>query len=437
MEEKRTNDANGPSAPQGNQGDKQNKVQNPPQEKQERPERPQRQQNPQSERQPRPQQDQQAKKQEGQPSQEKQGKAQQPPQAKIVPPKSPKKVHYNRYRGKHYNSNYSRPAGVTTAASSATPAMVAPRKTSFKKISIVVPLFNEEESLRPLANEIKKAMKGISADYEVIFVDDGSNDKSLSILKEISRVDSKFKFISFRKNYGKSAALQMGFKQVTGDAVVTMDADLQDDPNEIPNLIHKLEEGYDLVSGWKKQRFDPFIKRHSSKFFNFVTGLMSGIKIHDFNCGLKAYRKEVVKDLNVYGELHRYMPVLANWQGFSISEIPVKHHPRRYGKTKFGISRFFKGFIDLVTVIFTTRYIKRPMHLFGFLGAIAFIIGFIVNGYLSYEWMMGHSLSNRPLLFFGMLLIIVGVQFFSVGLLGEMMVHSFQNDREYSIKDKS
>ncbi|MCU7493379.1 MAG: glycosyltransferase family 2 protein [Ignavibacteria bacterium] len=346
-----------------------------------------------------------------------------------MPPKSPNKPHYSRYRGKHYSSSYNRPT--------ATPAEASPKKTSFKKISIVVPLYNEEESLRPLANEIKKAMRLILAEYEVVFVDDGSTDKSLSVLKEISRVDPKFKYISFRKNYGKSAALQMGFKQVTGDVVITMDADLQDDPSEIVNLLQKLEEGYDLVSGWKKQRFDPFIKRHSSKFFNYVTGLMSGIKIHDFNCGLKAYRREVVKNLNVYGELHRYMPVLADWQGFTISEIPVKHHPRRYGSTKFGISRFFKGFIDLMTVIFTTRYIKRPMHLFGFLGAIAFLIGFVVNGYLSIEWMLGRSLSNRPLLFFGMLLIIVGVQFFSVGLLGEMMVHSMQNDKEYSIKDKS
>ncbi|MCU7495275.1 MAG: glycosyltransferase family 2 protein [Ignavibacteria bacterium] len=346
-----------------------------------------------------------------------------------MPPKSPKKPHYSRYRGRHYSSSYNRPTAAPSEAGS--------RKTSFKKISIVVPLYNEEESLHPLANEIKKAMRIISAEYEVIFVDDGSTDKSLSVLKEISRIDPKFKYVSFRKNYGKSAALQVGFKQVTGDVVITMDADLQDDPNEIANLVQKLEEGYDLVSGWKKQRYDPFIKRHSSKFFNFVTGLMSGIKIHDFNCGLKAYRRDVVKNLNVYGELHRYMPVLADWQGFTIAELPVKHHPRRYGKTKFGISRFFKGFIDLVTVIFTTRYIKRPMHLFGFLGALAFLIGFLVNGYLSIEWMMGRSLSNRPLLFFGMLLIIVGVQFFSVGLLGEMMVHAMQNDKEYSIKDKS
>ncbi|MGE5440779.1 MAG: glycosyltransferase [Bacteroidota bacterium] len=451
MDEKRINDGNDAPNPQDNQGEKQNKPQGSHQERQPRQQNPQaekqseKQTDRQSERQPRheterqprqesdkqserqPRPEQQARKSE---PQQQQGKQQpQRGQAKIVPPKSPNKPHYSRYRGKHYSSSYNRPT--------ATPAEASPKKTSFKKISIVVPLYNEEESLRPLANEIKKAMRLILAEYEVVFVDDGSTDKSLSVLKEISRVDPKFKYISFRKNYGKSAALQMGFKQVTGDVVITMDADLQDDPSEIVNLLQKLEEGYDLVSGWKKQRFDPFIKRHSSKFFNYVTGLMSGIKIHDFNCGLKAYRREVVKNLNVYGELHRYMPVLADWQGFTISEIPVKHHPRRYGTTKFGISRFFKGFIDLMTVMFTTRYIKRPMHLFGFLGAIAFLIGFVVNGYLSIEWMMGHSLSNRPLLFFGMLLIIVGVQFFSVGLLGEMMVHSMQSDKEYSIKDKS
>ncbi|MGE5500008.1 MAG: glycosyltransferase [Syntrophothermus sp.] len=351
---------------------------------------------------------------------------------KILPPKTPKKVPYNRYRTKPY---YGKREETPQSASAQQAA--APKKTQFRKISIVVPLFNEEESLRPLANEIKKAMRLVAADFEVILVDDGSTDKSLSIIKEIARSDSKFKFISFRKNYGKSAALQVGFRQATGDAIITMDADLQDDPNEIPNLIGKLEEGYDLVSGWKKERYDPFIKRQSSKFFNFVTGVMSGIKIHDFNCGLKAYRKEVVRDLKVYGELHRYMPVLADWQGYSISEVAVKHHPRRYGKTKFGISRFFKGFIDLVTVIFTTRYIKRPMHLFGFLGALSFLVGFLVNGYLTYEkLMLNKSVSNRPLLFLGMLLIIVGVQFFSVGLLGEMMVHNSQSDREYSIKDK-
>jgi glycosyltransferase involved in cell wall biosynthesis len=309
-------------------------------------------------------------------------------------------------------------------------------KSEFKKISLIIPLLNEEESLNPLTNEIRKALKPLNLSYEVIFVDDGSTDNSLKIIKEICRTDKRFKFLSFRKNYGKSAAIQMGFRNATGDLLITMDADLQDDPNEVPNLIKKMEEGYDLVSGWKKVRHDPFIKKISSKFFNFVTRVISGIKIHDFNCGLKAYRKEVTENIKVYGELHRYVPVLANWQGFRVSEIPVKHHPRRYGITKFGVTRFFKGFIDLITVRFATRYIKRPMHLFGFLGVLSFLAGIIVNGYLSYLWIAGVPLSNRPLLFLGILLIIVGVQFFSVGLLGEMLVNNFADEKEYQIKDK-
>lgn len=310
-------------------------------------------------------------------------------------------------------------------------------KISFQKISIVIPLYNEEESLSPLVNEIRKALKPINKPYEVLFIDDGSTDSSLKVIKDLARTDTRIKYISFRKNYGKSAALQVGFKAATGDAVITMDADLQDDPNEIPNLLKKLDEGYDLCSGWKKQRHDPFIKKYSSRFFNFVTRLISGIKIHDFNCGLKAYRKEVVNNLNVYGELHRYVPVLANWQGFTVAEIPVKHHARRYGKTKFGMSRFFKGFIDLITVTFVGRYIKRPMHFFGFFGALSFFVGLIVNGYLTIEWLSGRALSNRPMLFLGMLLIIVGVQFFSVGLLGEMMVHQNQSEREYVVKERN
>jgi glycosyltransferase involved in cell wall biosynthesis len=336
------------------------------------------------------------------------------------------KRRYNNYRKRRYNPNYknrntSRPNQI---------------KIRFKKVSILVPLLNEEESIRPLINEIKKAVKEITCDHEIVFVDDGSTDESLKIIKEAARSDNKIKYVSFRKNYGKSAALQIGFHHLSGDVVVTMDADLQDDPAEIQNLLKKLEEGHDLVSGWKKKRHDPFIKKFSSRFFNFVTRVMTGIKIHDFNCGLKAYRREVVKHIRVYGELHRYIPVLADWQGFTVSEIPVKHHPRRYGKTKFGITRFFKGFVDLITVIFTTRYISRPLHLFGFIGAISFLFGLIINGYLTYEWFNGIPLSNRPMLFLGMLLIIVGVQFFAVGLLGEMMVHKYQDDKEYIIKEK-
>lgn len=334
-----------------------------------------------------------------------------------------KKNYYNRrkrFSGKHIN-NPNQPSA----------------KISFKKISIVIPVFNEEDSIFPLVNEIRKVFKNMDVWYEIIMIDDGSTDKSLSTIIELSKTDKKIKFVSFRKNYGKSAALQTGFKQAVGEAVITMDSDLQDDPNEIPALLKKLDEGFDVVSGWKKIRQDPFIKKVSSKFFNFVTRIFSGIKIHDFNCGLKAYRKSVTESLNVYGELHRYMPVLAHWQGYSIAEIPVKHHPRRYGKTKFGISRFFKGFIDLITVVFTTRYIKRPMHLFGFLGALSFLAGLVVNGYLTYLWFDNQPLSNRPMLFLGILLIIVGVQFFSVGLLGELMVHNLEDEKEYIIKDKN
>ncbi len=311
-------------------------------------------------------------------------------------------------------------------------------KFSFKKVSIVIPLLNEAESIKPLHVALQQILKAQNFISEIIFVDDGSTDKSLEIIKDLSREDKSIRYISFKKNYGKAAALQVGFKKATGDAIITMDADLQDDPSEIPNLLRKLESGPDLVSGWKRKRYDPFIKRITSKFYNRITRLFTGVKLHDMNCGLKAYKSEVVQNLKLYGELHRFIPVLADWQGFTVDEIIVKHHPRRYGKTKYGLSRFFKGFVDLITVIFTTRYIKRPMHLFGFIGALSFFLGVCVNLYLSYEWwFMNKALSNRPMLLLGVLLIIVGIQFFAVGLLGEILVHNFQDDREYIIKDKN
>lgn len=311
-------------------------------------------------------------------------------------------------------------------------------KFKFRKVSILVPLLNEEESLGKLAKEISAVFDTINSDYEILFIDDGSTDNSLKVIKELSRANNKIRYMSFRKNYGKSAALNVGFKNVTGDAIITMDADLQDDPAEIPSLLEELQKGFDLVSGWKKKRHDPFIKKYSSRFFNYVTKVMSGIKIHDFNCGLKAYRKSVVKSVDIHGELHRYIPVLADWKGFKISEVVVKHHPRRYGKTKFGISRFFKGFIDLITVIFTTRYIKRPLHFFGMLGVVSFLIGFIIDAYLSILWFLDEiHLTNRPLLFLGTVLIIVGVQFFSLGLIGEMLAHNSKKEDDYGIKERS
>ncbi len=308
-----------------------------------------------------------------------------------------------------------------------------PRKID---VSVVVPLLNEEQSLMPLSLSIRDALDRMNGTYEVIFVDDGSTDNSLKILRDIHRKNRRFKFISFRKNYGKSAALSVGFQHAVGRIIVTMDADLQDDPNEIPRLIEKLKAGYDLVNGWKKKRRDPISKTIPSKLFNFITSMMTGIKLRDFNSGLKAYRREVVQDIRVYGEMHRFLPVLAHWAGYKVTEIPVIHHPRKYGKTKFGLSRFWHGFLDLVTILFTTRYSKRPLHFFGVIGLLTFLVGFIIDLELTIEWLLGKtSISNRPLFTVGIVLIIVGVQFVSIGLLGEMITRT-EVIEEYAIKEK-
>ncbi|MBE0557332.1 MAG: glycosyltransferase family 2 protein, partial [Proteobacteria bacterium] len=244
------------------------------------------------------------------------------------------------------------------------------------------------------------------------------------------------KVVRFRRNFGKSAALSVGFRESRGQVVITMDADLQDDPAEIPSLIKALGTSYDLISGWKKRRFDPLSKTIPSKFFNFVTAKMTGIPIHDFNCGLKAYRAEVVKEVQVYGELHRYIPALAHWAGYRVGEKTVQHHPRKYGRTKFGIARFLRGFLDLLTVLFTTRYIRRPLHLFGVWGMLMLLSGAGIVGYLSVEWFLGWtSLSNRPLFLVGFLFIITGVQFVSIGLLGEMTSRQQVSGQSYAIRD--
>ena len=304
------------------------------------------------------------------------------------------------------------------------------------EVSVVVPLYNEEQSLRELYDKLRSAL-GKTSRYEIIFVDDGSTDCSMRVLHDLRHRDRRVKIIRFRRNYGKSAALSVGFHHAKGEYIITMDADLQDDPNEIPSLLNELKKGFDLVSGWKKKRFDPITKTIPSRFFNFVTSVLTGIPIHDFNCGLKGYRKEVVKEVKVYGELHRYIPVLAAWQGFKISEVSVQHHPRKYGKTKFGMGRFWKGFLDLLTVLFTTRYFRRPLHLFGFWGLVFFLAGFFIDLYLVIlKFVEGMSLGNRPLFVGGILLIIVGVQFVSVGLLGEMISKTrLSSEEEYSVRE--
>jgi glycosyltransferase involved in cell wall biosynthesis len=304
-------------------------------------------------------------------------------------------------------------------------------------ISVVIPLLNEEESLRELHEQLKSALSRIGGNYELIFVDDGSTDNSFRVLKELRQRNNRVKAIRFRRNFGKSAALAVGFQKAQGEFVVTMDADLQDDPSEIQNLIRELKGGFDVVSGWKKKRRDPFTKTLPSKFFNFVTAKVTGIKIHDFNCGLKGYRRDVVKSVNVYGELHRYIPALAHWQGFKVGETVVNHRPRRFGKTKFGMARFTRGFLDLLTVIFTTRYVTRPLHLFGGWGIVSAFIGTAIALWLTYEkYFNDQPLSNRPLFIVALIMVIVGVQFVSMGLLGELITRNQHMEREYSVREE-
>ena len=311
------------------------------------------------------------------------------------------------------------------------------RKNDNCELSVIIPLYDEEESLRELYERIIQAAEKTVQSFEIIFIDDGSQDDSLKILQALHERDSRVKVISFRKNYGKSAALSEGFHYCSGDIVITMDADLQDDPAEIPHLIKKINEGYDLVSGWKKKRYDPWLKKVTSKFYNFVTSRMSGITLHDFNCGLKAYRRAVVKEIRLYGQLHRFVPVLAHWQGFRVGEVVVQHHARKFGKTKFGPSRFAHGFFDILTVMFLLRFKRRPLHLFGLMGMVCFVIGSAITLYLGFQRIVySMYLSRRPILFLGILLIIVGVQFISLGLLGEMVSESRDAKDGYSIKQK-
>ena len=311
-------------------------------------------------------------------------------------------------------------------------------------ISVVVPLYNEVESLPELNAWIDRVMKAGHFTYEILFIDDGSNDGSWKWIEEQSKIHSTVRGIRFRRNYGKSAALHTGFEEATGEVVITMDADLQDSPDEIPELFRMIKnEGYDLVSGWKKKRFDPLSKRWPSKLYNATASRVTGIKLHDFNCGLKAYRNEVVKSIEVYGEMHRYIPYMAKQAGFSnIGELVVQHQARKYGQTKFGLSRFVFGYLDLMSISFISRFGKRPMHLFGTLGSLMFLLGFMavswLGGYKIYEQFHGilvERFTQSPYFYLALTSMILGTQLFLAGFLGELVSRS-STERNHYLIDK-
>ena len=290
------------------------------------------------------------------------------------------------------------------------------------KLSFVIPVFNEQDSLEQLYSEIIENIK--EYEYEIVFIDDGSTDKSYDILQILATDDNNVKIIKLRKNFGKSAGLNVGFEAAQGDIIFTMDADLQDDPKEIEQFIKKLDEGYDMVTGWKVKRRDPISKTWPSKLYNKVTSSTFKLKLHDYNCGYKAYKREVIDELDIYGEMHRYIPALANSLGFKVAEIPVHHRKREYGKTKYGSERYLRGFLDLLTVKLVTGYIHSPLYLFGRIGFGFGFAGFIIALYLSIMKLgFGIPLYNRPLLYLGTLLMIIGLQFFSIGLLGELIIN--------------
>jgi glycosyltransferase involved in cell wall biosynthesis len=288
-------------------------------------------------------------------------------------------------------------------------------------ISVVVPVHDEDRSVELLYDELASALEPLARPWEAVFVDDGSTDGSFAALTRLNDRAPNVRVVRLRRNFGKSAALAAGFRHSTGDVVVTIDADLQDDPSEIPRLLAKLDEGFDLVSGWKTQRRDRWSRRLGSKIFNSVVGSASGLKLHDMNCGLKAYRAEVVRSLRIYGELHRFLPVLAHDRGFRVAELPVNHRPREHGRSRYGVERYARGFLDFLTVSFMGRYRHRPLHLFGGLGLVFAAIGTAVLLYLTILKLSGEAIGHRPLLTLGVLLVVVGFQFFSLGLLSELI----------------
>ncbi len=305
-------------------------------------------------------------------------------------------------------------------------------------LTVVVPLFNEDESLPALEEWIRRVMEANRFTYEIIMVDDGSKDRSWQVIEELSKKNSNLRGIKFRRNYGKSAALFVGFEAAQGEVVITMDADLQDSPDEIPGLRKMIiDDGFDLVSGWKKKRYDPIMKTIPSKFFNGVTRWISHIPLHDFNCGLKAYRNDVIKSIEVYGEMHRYTPLLAKWAGFGrIGEKVVEHRPRQFGVSKFGLDRFVNGFLDLLSITFIGKFGKRPMHFFGTWGVLFFLVGFAILLWLSIEKLFNqeYGIADRPLFYFGILTLIVGTQLFVTGFLAELLVRNSSTRNQYVIE---
>jgi len=312
-------------------------------------------------------------------------------------------------------------------------------------LSVVIPVYNEEESIDELAGWIEKICNSNNLKFEIIFIDDGSRDSSWDVIRRLSESNNSIKGLRFRRNYGKAAALQSGFTEAKGEVILTMDSDLQDSPDEIPGLLRMInEDGYDLVSGWKKKRYDPFIKRFTSRIYNGTARLSSGIKLHDFNCGLKAYRNEVAKSIEVYGEMHRYIPMLAKKAGFSkIGEKIVDHSPRKYGYSKYGLDRFLKGYLDLLTIGFITRFGKSPMHLFGSLGTIMFLIGFVMAGYLGirkliyiHNHLRAPLVTESPYFYIALTAMIIGSVLFLTGFLGELINRNSSDRNSYLIKDK-
>jgi len=312
-------------------------------------------------------------------------------------------------------------------------------------LSVVIPVYNEEESVRELSDWIERVCSKAGLSFEIIFVDDGSSDTSWERIKELAGKTEFVKGLRFRRNYGKAAALHTGFSESSGEVVITMDSDLQDNPEEIPELVRMIrEDGYDLVSGWKKKRYDPFIKRSTSRIYNSTARLSSGIKLHDFNCGLKAYRSEVVKSIEVYGEMHRYIPMLAREAGFrKIGEKIVEHHPRKYGVTKYGLDRFMKGYLDMLTIGFISRFGKNPMHLFGSLGTLMFVIGFGMALYLGirklvfvHNHLRAPLVTDSPYFYIALIVMVIGTLLFLTGFLGELINRNSAERNRYLVKDK-